>query len=71
MFLDGIDRQLIIETGARINTKSNQDAGVIGIGARFQQTIGKRHVLRFDTFVSGQEQEGFGYGIRTEWMIKF
>lgn len=71
IFLDGIDRQLIIETGARINTKSNQDAGVIGIGARFQQTIGKRHVLRFDTFVSGQEQEGFGYGIRTEWMIKF
>ncbi len=71
MFLDGIDRQLIIEAGARTGTKSAQDTGVIGLGARFQQTIGDRHVFRFDTFVSGQENVGFGYGFRTEWMIKF
>jgi hypothetical protein len=71
MFLDGIDRQIIIEAGARTGTKSAQDTGVIGLGARFQQAIGDRHVFRFDTFVSGQENVGFGYGIRTEWMIKF
>lgn len=71
MFLDGIDRQLIIEAGARTGTKSTQDTGVIGLGARFQQTFGDRHVLRLDTFVSGQEQVGFGYGFRTEWIIKF
>jgi hypothetical protein len=71
MFLDGIDRQLIIEAGGVTGTDGGRNNGVIGLGARFQQTIGNRHVLRFDTFVSGQEQVGFGYGFRTEWMIKF
>jgi hypothetical protein len=71
MFLDGIDRQLIIEAGGLTGTDGGNDNGVIGLGARFQLTIGDRHVLRFDTFVSGQEQVGFGYGFRTEWMIKF
>jgi hypothetical protein len=71
MFLDGIDRQLIIEAGARTSTGGKQADGVIGLGARFQQTIGDRHVVRFDTYVAGEEQFGFGYGFRTEWMIKF
>ena len=71
MFLDGIDHQIIIEAGALTSTDNNQDNGVIGLGARFQQTMGERHVFRFDTFVTGQEQFGFGYGFRTEWMVKF
>lgn len=71
MFLDGIDRQVIFELGGRVGTQHTQDYKVIGLGARFQQTIANRHVLRLDTFVSEQENVGFGYGVRTEWMIKF
>ncbi|MGZ8136710.1 MAG: hypothetical protein ACXW1W_06765 [Methylococcaceae bacterium] len=71
MFLDGIDSQLIIEAGARTSTNNSVDNGALGLGARYQRTIGKRHVLRFDTFVAGQEGEETSYGLRTEWMIKF
>ncbi len=72
MFLgNGIDSQLILELGARTSTKSEKEQGVLGFGARYQRTIGKRHVLRLDSFVAGQEGEDISYGFRTEWMIKF
>lgn len=71
MFLDGISSQLILELGARTSTQSERDEGQIGFGARYQKSIGDRHVLRLDSFVAGQEEEGFFYGLRTEWMVKF
>jgi hypothetical protein len=71
MFLDGIDKQLIFELGARTSTRSSVDASAIGFGARYQQTIGKHHVLRLDSFVVGQERENVSYGVRTEWMVNF
>jgi hypothetical protein len=71
MFLDGIDSQLIFEVGARTSTKSRRDDSAIGFGARYQRAIGKRHVLRLDSFVADQEGAGVSYGFRTEWMVKF
>jgi hypothetical protein len=71
MFFDGIDSQLIFEAGARTGTESGRNEGALGLGARYQQTIGKHHVLRLDAFVTGQEHEPVSYGLRTEWMIKF
>ena len=71
MFLDGIDKQLIFEVGERTSTHNNRDRSAVGLGARYQQTFGKHHVLRLDSFVADQEGEGVSYGFRTEWMIKF
>lgn len=70
-FLDGIDKQLIVELGARTSMRGNRDEAEIGLGMRYQQSIGVRHVLRLDGFVGGREQEGLIFGVRTEWMIKF
>ncbi|MGH8563071.1 MAG: hypothetical protein ACREXW_02900 [Gammaproteobacteria bacterium] len=70
-FLGGIDGQVILELGARTSTKGERDEGVLGVGARYQRAIGKRHVLRLDSFVAGQEGVGPSYGLRMEWMIKF
>ena len=71
MFLNGIDSQIILELGARTSTKSERDEGVLGIGARYQRAIDKRHVLRLDAFVAGEEGDGLSHGLRIEWMIKF
>ncbi len=70
-FLGGIDGQIILELGARTSTKGGRDEGVLGVGARYQRAIGKRHVLRLDSFVAGQEGDEPSYGLRMEWMIKF
>lgn len=72
MFLgNSIDKQLILELGARTSTKNGREEGVLGFGARYQQSIGKHHVLRLDSFVASQEGADISYGLRTEWMIKF
>jgi hypothetical protein len=71
MFVVGIDSQLIFEVGARTITQSGRDEAALGFGARYQQTIGKHHVLRLDAFVTGQEHEPVSYGLRSELMIKF
>jgi hypothetical protein len=71
IFVDGIDSQLIFEIGGHTSTRSNKDESAIGFGTRYQRTFGNHHVLRFDSFVSGQEQENVAYGLRTEWMVKF
>jgi len=71
MFLDGIDSQLILELGARTSTKSGQEEGVLGVGARYQRAIGRRHVVRLDSFVAAQEDDDPSYGLRIEWMTKF
>ena len=71
MFLNGIRSQLILELGARVSTKSAKKEGVLGFGARYQQAIGKRHILRFDAFAATQQSNSPSYGIRSEWLIKF
>lgn len=72
MFLgDGVDTQLIVEIGAHTSTRRSRDEGMLGFGARLQRAIGKRHVLRLDSFVAGEDGGEISYGLRTEWMIKF
>ena len=71
MFFDGINSQLILEVGARASTRKHRDEAAAGLGARFEKTIGRRHVLRFDSFVAGAEGQNPSFGIRSEWMIKF
>lgn len=71
MFLGGVSRQLILEVGGRSSTKAEPNEAMLGVGMRFQQAFGKRHLLRFDSFVAGKEQVDTNYGFRTEWMIRF
>jgi hypothetical protein len=70
-FLSGIDSQLVFELAGRTNTAGNEESSGIGIGARYQRTLDKHHVLRFDTFVTAQEHEDTSFGFRTEWIYKF
>jgi hypothetical protein len=71
MFLDGIDSQLIFEISARASTRDERDEGALGFGLRYERAIGKRHLLRLDSFVAGREGVDLNYGLRTEWTIKF
>jgi hypothetical protein len=70
MFFDTFRRQLVVEVGARKDTKgASQDA--VALGGRFQQAFGRHLLLRFDSFISGGKDRGPGYGGRTELMVKF
>ncbi len=70
MFFGGIRRQFILEAGGR-RDRSVGGFDAIGIVGRFQQAIGRRVVLQVDGFVTGQEAEHAGYGIRSELTVKF
>jgi len=71
IFTNGIGSQLIFELGIRNSTDSNRDEGVIGIGARHEQAIGKQTLLRLDLFAAKQEAESSSQGVRVEWLLKF
>ncbi len=71
MFLGGVDNQLIIETGGRTSTRSEQNEGALGFGMRYQHAFGKRYLFRVDSFVAGKEESDTNYGFRTEWMVRF
>jgi hypothetical protein len=70
-FLDPDRRQqLILETGARINT-AGPEAGAAAVGARYQHAFGQHMILQLDTFVAMNEGEGVGYGGRVEVRFEF
>jgi len=69
MFFANNRRQLILELGARTDTDGTQ-RNQAAIGVRYQQAIGNRYVLRFDGFLSEQENFGAGWGGRVEFQIK-
>jgi hypothetical protein len=70
MFFSEFRRQLLVEVGARKDTKgTRQDA--VALGARVQQAIWRHLVLQLDTFVAGGRNRGPGYGGRTELVVKF
>jgi hypothetical protein len=70
MFFAALRRQLVLEIGARKDTKgTSQDAAALG--ARVQQAIWRHLLLQFDSFVSAGRQRGPGYGGRTELVVKF
>jgi hypothetical protein len=70
MFFDTFRRQLLLEVGARKDTRrTNRDAAAMG--ARLQQAIWRHLLVQFDTFITGGRHQGPGYGGRTELVVKF
>jgi len=70
MFFNNERTQVILEAGGRAGTDDDiSDAAAVG--ARFQQAIGSRFVLRADTFVAAQEVGDTGLGFRTEFRTNF
>lgn len=63
-------RQLTIEFGGRKNTRGTKE-DAIALAARGQQAIGRHFIVQIDGFVSGNRNEGTGYGGRTELKVKF
>lgn len=70
MFLQG-RRQLIFEVGGRDGAKSDFNNDAVAAGARFQQAVGRRVVLRLDAFAGDRDEGGTTYGGRTEVLVKF
>jgi len=70
MFWNDERTQVILETGGQLGTRdTTRDEAAVG--ARFQQAIGDRFVLRLDGFVSAEESGDAGYGARTEFVTQF
>jgi len=76
-FLDGgIKGSIIAEIGGRM---AIDDPGENSIGAalRYQKAFGQHSILQMDAFVAGYDDEvrplrdDTGFGLRTEWRIKF
>jgi hypothetical protein len=70
MFFDAFRRQLVVEVGAKKDTKGTQQ-DTVALGARVQQAIWRHLLLQFDTFVAGGRRQGPGFGGRTELVVKF
>lgn len=70
-FFDGISSQFIVELGARSSTKGENNEDAVGLAFRYQKALGRRTLLRFDTFVADQEQQQTSKGVRVEWLVKF
>jgi len=69
-FWDGERKQIIVEIGGRAGTEETT-ADQAAIGARYQQALGRRFVLRFDGFVASREGGDDASGVRTELLTRF
>lgn len=70
MFFNDQRTQVLLEAGGRAGwDEARSDAAAVG--ARFQQAIGSRYVLRADTFVAAQDVGDTGLGFRTEFRVNF
>lgn len=70
MFFNDERTQLVAEVGGRVATEASQrDAAAVGL--RLQQAIGDRYVVQLDSFVAREEASDFGYGARTEFLVRF
>jgi len=70
MFFNGDRTQLIVEAGGRKaiqTTGSNQS----GVGMRFQQALGRRHVVQLDAFATALKKKSNTVGARGEWLVRF
>ena len=70
MFFDETRKQVILEAGGRTGTKGDE-ASIFALGARYQQAIGQRTILRFDCFGAIPEEGDNAYGARVELQFKF
>lgn len=69
-FITGQREQLIVELGARNETKG-PETGAVAIGARYQRAFGRHTILVVDGFLNDSDASGQGSGIRTELRWKF
>ncbi len=70
MFFDDDRRQIIFEVAGRLGSETTvSDQG--GIGARFQQAVGRRSVLQLDGFAIAKENQSDVLGMRSEWILRF
>ncbi|MFW6060219.1 MAG: hypothetical protein ACODAQ_08555 [Phycisphaeraceae bacterium] len=70
MFLDGPDKQVVFELGARHST-AGLDTAAVAAGARYQQALTDHWLLRVDAFGAARETMGPGFGARTELRFEF
>lgn len=72
LFLNRNRTWFLFEVGGRESWSGENGAdGAVAGGVTFQQAVGQRFVARVDSFVGHQEGEGFGWGARLEWLMKF
>ena len=70
-FFGGIGSQLILELAARSSMKSERKQDAVGLGLRYQKSLSRQTLLRFDTFFAVKERQQSAKGIRLEWLLKF
>ncbi|RDD62232.1 hypothetical protein [Ferruginivarius sediminum] len=70
MFFNDERTQVIFEAGGRAGTEDEENDQA-AIGARVQQAIGDRFIVRADAFVSAQDIGDTGSGFRTEFVTRF
>lgn len=69
-FFDNKTQHLILETGFRRDT-TNNSPDFVALGAQWQKSFGKRYLIQLDSFIRGEEDGEAGYGVRTEFQVKF
>jgi hypothetical protein len=69
-FFNDFRTQVVLEVGGRKGTAERIDDAA-AIGARLQQAIGNRFIIRLDGFARWQEDLGEGFGARTELLTRF
>ena len=62
-------RQLILEVGAREETRGTE-RGAVAAGLRYEQAIGRHTLLRFDGYVAGHDDDAPSSGARVELELK-
>jgi len=70
LFMADTRKQLIFEAAARQAVAAGNRVDY-GIGARYQQALGQRWVVRLDAFVADRSALGTGWGTRMEWSVQF
>ena len=61
--------QRLQSSASRESTASGP--GAVAIGGRYQKKLGRRYLLQFDGYVSGQETQGPKWGLRSEIQVRF
>ena len=69
-FFDNNSQHVVLEVGFRRDT-TNDSPDFVGIGAQWQKSFNDNYIIQIDSFLRGEEDGGVGYGIRTEFQIKF
>ncbi len=69
-FFDHENQNLILELGVRQDF-AGENSFAAGLGARFQQSIGRRWLFQTDVFLTDGDDRGTDFGMRTEFNFAF